>query len=208
MFCSKCGAQLPELSRYCPKCGTSTEASFTPNAIQPVKSSPSFFETIKINMNNSKIAILILNGITLLSMFVVPYFYIVVGKSSPASYPIRLTGGNDYPSACPFNDTSDIGWTFLLFTFIGAIACIVYSMLTNKYKFCKITSIVNLGASIVGFYSFLMPIINSNDKYSNTSMAPIGAFIHLGLSIAILILVIKLIKKDNVALQASPVIFR
>ena len=210
MFCSKCGTQLPDSSRFCIKCGASV-APVSPNPVQPVqpvRTSLSFFETVKRNMNNSKIAILILNGIMLLSMFVVPYFYIVVGKSSQTSYPIRLIGGNDYPSSCPFNDTSDIGWTFLLFALIGAIACIVYSLLVNKYKFCKIASIANLGLSVIGFYSFFIPMTNSTDKYKNTSIAPIGAFIHIGLSIAILVLVIKLIKKEKQSMQPGPVIFR
>lgn len=211
MFCSKCGSQLPDSSRFCPKCGASVDGPFVPNNAPPVqtmKPTSSFFETVKRNMNNSKIAILILNGIMFLSMFVVPYFYIVVGKSSQASYPIRLIGGNDYPGSCPFEETSDIGWTFLLFAFIGAIGCIVYSLLVNKYKFCKIASIANLVLSAIGFYSFFIPMINNTDKYKNTSMAPIGAFIHMGLSIAILVLVIKLIKKEKQSMQSGPIIFR
>ncbi len=208
MFCSKCGTQLPDSSRFCPKCGASVEGSFVPNNSQPVHQMelPSnFFETVKRNMNNAKIAILILNGIMFLLMFVVPYFYIIVRDSS---YPIRMIGGNDYPSSCPFSEQSDIVWTFLLFILIGAIGCIVYSLLVNKYKFCKIASIANLVLSVIGFYSFFIPMMNSIDEYKNTSMAPIGVFIHMGLSIAILVLVIKLIKKEKQASQPGPVIFR
>ncbi len=211
MFCSKCGSQLPASSRFCPKCGASVEESFVPDnaqSIQPTMSTSNFFETVKQNMNNSKIAILILNGIMFLSMFVVPYFYIIIGESSQSTYPVRLIGGNDYPSSCPFSETNDIGWTFLLFAFIGAIGCVVYSLLVNKYKFSKIASIINLVLSVIASISVFDLMGSNDDKYSETSVAPIGIFIHIGLSIAILVLIVKLIKKEKQTLKPGPVVFR
>lgn len=211
MFCSKCGTQLPDSSRFCPKCGTcvdNSKKSEPAQPFQPLRTSSGFWGTVKRNMNNSKIAILILSGIQLLAMFIMPYFYIVTGKSSKTVYPIHLIGGNDYPSSCPFDSTTDIALTFLLFAFIGAIGCVVYSLLVNKYRFCKSVSVANLVLSCMAFYCFFIPIINSADDNPNMKIGPIGAVIHIGVSIAVLVLVVKLITKEKKAAQSAPVIFR
>lgn len=199
MYCGKCGVKLPDASRFCPNCGESTGDVPTPSETRLPQAAPNFWNGVKANLSKPKIAILVLNAVTLLMMFLMPYYSIRVRDKV---YPIRFIISNEYPKECSFGSAPDVELSLLMFLFIGGIALIVYSLLVNKYKFCKSSAIGNLIVSSLAFIYVVQYVTRCGDE--NVKLNPSGMIIHLILSVATLVMVIKMIKTETASPSETP----
>lgn len=204
MYCSKCGKQISDMSRFCPHCGNQTQISNFENRANssngPVNvPSQGIINQLKDKLTKSKWIVLLLSSISFIFLFIIPY--VTIYKKS-SSYPIWLIGGNDYPSS--IEGDYDAGFSAIMLFLIACIITIIVSLIMEKHTLCLIASCANVFISFMGF-SIVMSMVQSANSQS-TSCMPIGSLLNLGLGIAVLVLIIK--EKKKAKNQTTAFIYR
>lgn len=162
MFCVKCGAEMPEGSLFCPKCGTS--------ASEPEKKSTNKRE--KSKMEISTILVIVLSMVMLLSMIFLPMFDLAEQKVRMAGggyetynehyYTISFLGDN-YMAYFGIRD-GIISFSRIAFILIAAsLAAGVLFKIINKKLLGAACSIFNLGMAA----SYFMYVSNAWSGESN-----------------------------------------
>ena len=190
MFCSKCGKELQKDSRFCPECGTPIQKIIPNVQSKPVScftnQNHGFINQTQMKLSIFKIAILILSVLGLIFAFCIPYVIVYKAKSS---YPLYLTGANDFPSFLKID--FEAAFTIILLLFVAEIITIVLSCLMEKKTLCLISSIAVSILSFVAFGLIMEMIQEASSSGNNIYCTPIGVFLQFGISIAIIVMVIK-----------------
>lgn len=191
MFCGKCGKKLQDDSRFCSECGTPVQKNTLDIQSGPVSYFPNhgqeFINQVKKKLSVYKIAVFILSVLGLIFAFSVPYAIVYKAKSS---YPLYLTGSSDFPSF--LEDDYEAAFTMIFLIFIAETIAIILSCLMEKKTLCLITSIA---VGILSFVEFglLMEMLEKAGARSKSDIhcLPTGAFLQIGITIAIFVMVIK-----------------
>lgn len=149
MFCSKCGAILPESSKFCPECGTPIAESTSSAVLPPIIGSLRDKLPTKLDVNT--IAVLVVSVIMLLTMMMLPVFSLGDAYTDDygGSYIINLLG-NEYMTHYEILDGistfSHIAFVLMLISLIAIIAfrCAKRSSIAATVFNCCILLIYNL----------------------------------------------------------------
>lgn len=198
MFCSKCGTQIPENSKFCINCGTQT-GDVTPAEIRSVN-----INSWKSKLDTSTIISIIIAVVMILAMLAVPVFELCYGSGDTidGSHTISLLGDN-YTSdsyidgrvaKCGINTSLRVAFIFML----ASIIAVVIFKIMKKTRFAFISSIVNLAILLIcNVFVYSVWGSESNWQYEHSTIMCAGNVICIGCAIALLVLSCSEYKKKN-----------
>ncbi len=182
MFCSKCGKEVPNDSKFCSSCG----AQINNIQVSPIRNISSL-NVKQINFDTKTIIFLVISVVMLLSMLILPTFKL-------NTYTISLLGDNYMSSS----STRDIINTLSRIAFIlmsaTTIATTIFHI-TKKMKLSFILSCVNGG--ILFLYIVYVPTIWLRIRGDRTAIIGAGTVLCILCSIALIILSLLVFKKEN-----------
>lgn len=163
MFCKNCGTEMSEGSLFCPKCGTSVDAS----------SKSPMDKREKMKIETSTIIVILISMVMLLSMIFLPMFDLAEQK-------VRMTGGeyetyNEHYYTISFLGDNDIAYdgsrdgivSFSRIAFIlvaASLAAGILFKITNKKSLGVVCAAFDLGVLI----SYFMYVSNAWNKGSSS----------------------------------------
>ncbi len=182
MFCSKCGKEIPNDSKFCSSCG----AQINNIHVSPIRNINSL-NVRQISFDTKTIIFLVISAVMLLSMLILPTFKL-------NTYTISFLGDN-YMASNSTRDTintlSRIAFIFMLAT---AIATAIFQI-TKKMKLSLIISCVNGG--FLFLYIIYIPTIWLRIRGDRTVTIGAGTVLCILCSIALIILSLLAFKKEN-----------
>ena len=186
MYCSKCGKQIPNESKFCTYCGAPSGESNVDSKQDGIRdinqTVTSYLSAISNKRGKYTVPLLIICVAMLMVSLILPH--IGLSTQNGRSYSIYIFGDNSWPGGISENDSLEFVNRLYFFGVLIMMLATGFFVIQDRKKACLITAIVTLCWWFISFATCM----GLEDEYSWLSVVPLGCSIHCIGAVALVIL--------------------
>lgn len=193
MFCSNCGKEIPNDSKFCSSCGVQI------NNIQvsPIRNINSL-NVRQISFDTKTIIFLVISAVMLLSMLILPTISLMTSNYGSTPYATISFLGDNYMARSSLRDTINTLSRIAFILMLAATTATVIFRMTKRIKLSLISSCINAGVLLFYNVSITGTWLSEATSYHKHSIKfGAGNIFCVLCSIALIILSLLAFKKEN-----------